>query len=38
VTTDSGVESKERFDLDVEGELEFDDTINSNEDAEDENF
>ena len=38
MTTDSGVESEERFDPDVEGESEFDDAIDGDEDVEDENF
>jgi hypothetical protein len=38
VTTDLGVKSNERFDLDSEDESDFDDAINGDEDAGDENM
>jgi hypothetical protein len=38
VTTDSGVSLDERFDLDKEGESDFDDAIDGDEDMADENI
>ena len=38
VTTDSGVESEERFDPDEEGESDFDDAIDGDEDMANENM
>jgi len=38
VTTNSGVESEQRFDPDEEGESDFDDAIDGDEDMADENM